>query len=310
MLTIPPTPPLSQYYEALKAPITCFPSQTTPNIFYPTSVAQNTYQTKSQYLQYPPQTINATPVTAIPPNPPTITPKIAPPITSPNTSPLPAISAPNQTLISNPKPFVSSQMHNHQLNPFSSSVGQYQPTSYIPLHQVPVKFPQSNPPSYQYQSSQQYFPKVTYSAVLSPSQNEIINKAAGNRTPWSIDEDEILSQMYEKIGPQWATIAELLPGRSISEIRSRRNAIESRKRQRQKSALKHLRLATEYQRKQQVINETCRKYGNSQNLSSFNPPSNYSVPIKQAASQPIPAVSGETTQSKTAFDLSINSLLN
>ena len=102
--------------------------------------------------------------------------------------------------------------------------------------------------------------------LWSPPQNTRVNYKRGQQyqyaageisnSPWSAEEDETLLRLYENIGPQWSKMTDMLPGRTIPQIRSRRNAIESRKRQRLKSAMKHLQLTQEKKMEQETVSKS------------------------------------------------------
>ena len=169
-------------------------------------------------------------------------------------------------------------------------------------------------PSTQNNQSTQNYQIQLQQQQMYPNYNSIVAAIATasveSKAPWSADEDETLTKMYEQIGPQWARISEVLPGRTISQIRSRRNAIESRKRQRQKAAMKQLKLTPDL--KTRIAKNTS---------TSIYPPYNYAFQSIQTPSNAFPkqitTVSPSTQTSNLIkearneqFYCSIESLLN
>lgn len=138
-----------------------------------------------------------------------------------------------------PQP-TSASSPNSSPGPMISSLDNYISLSSAQSSKVSSISTNQNNQNYQLQRQQQH---------VYPNYNSIVAALATasveSKAPWSADEDETLTKMYEQIGPQWARISEVLPGRTISQIRSRRNAIESRKRQRQKAAMKQMKIAPE-----------------------------------------------------------------
>lgn len=150
------------------------------------------------------------------------------PIPHPSSSPSPT---------SSPGPIISGLNMNDNYISLNSAQSYSQQCKVTPTPQTQNN---QNSQNYQIQLQQQH---------MYPNYNSIVAALATasveSKAPWSADEDETLTKMYEQIGPQWARISEVLPGRTISQIRSRRNAIESRKRQRQKAAMKQLKITPE-----------------------------------------------------------------
>ncbi|KAK8884911.1 hypothetical protein M9Y10_044034 [Tritrichomonas musculus] len=180
-------------------------------------------------------------------------------------------------------------------------------------------------------SETQNYQSQIQSQHLYPNYNTIVAALTScpveSKAPWTADEDDTLTKMYEQIGPQWARISEVLPGRTISQIRSRRNAIESRKRQRQKAAMKQLKIAPELkqqieQRKQlyeQKFDSRGSAASSSPIYNSYVGPYQPSTPINVSIPKQIPSSSTNTIKSHSnhmketqneKFYCSIESLLN
>ncbi|MDR1627734.1 MAG: hypothetical protein LBR79_03065 [Oscillospiraceae bacterium] len=56
-------------------------------------------------------------------------------------------------------------------------------------------------------------------------------------TPWTDEENQLLSEKYQELGPRWRSIARFFPGRTDNQIKNRYRLLERKQRKAQRAAL-------------------------------------------------------------------------